>query len=472
MRPLLVGWEAPAVAMLLSGEMLGYMEPCGCSLTQSGGLERRGHLQRMLTEKGWNLAAFDAGHLLKRTRQQDRIKFEAIMSGLKELGYSAVAAGESELRLPPDFLLAQFSEGAGIPFGGLLTACNVVLFETPELGVPKPWLITTAGGVKIAVVAVVGKSVAQDVAPPGQQHQLRVDPAVEALKAVLPKIEAEQPAFTLLISHGSLDEAKELAKEFPQFPAILAAGGPEDPGDQPAKVGETLILQTGHKGKYVGILGFYPDATPQLKWELVNLDNTRFHDDDRMHNVMRRYQQQLESLQIAELPELVVRHPSGNTFVGAEKCGECHKQAYKKWSGTKHAHAFESLERGRKGQEQGWISRVYDPECLACHVTGWDPQNILRYDSGYLNAAASAHLKGQQCENCHGPGSQHTDLEWAFRKDLKSVDRDQLFAARAAVKRNYKTAEQDVCAKCHDHENSPDFKFEKYWEEVRHPWKD
>src|SRR5690606_26253189 len=49
-RPLLEGWEPPKVALMLSGEMLGYLEPCGCSLTQSGGLERRGDLQRKIVE--------------------------------------------------------------------------------------------------------------------------------------------------------------------------------------------------------------------------------------------------------------------------------------------------------------------------------------------------------------------------------------------------------------------------------------
>lgn len=471
-KPLLAGWEPPAVALMLSGETLGYMEPCGCSLTQSGGLERRGHLQRQLAEKDWNVVAFDAGGLLKRTRQQDRIKFETILTGLKKLGYAAIAAGDSELRLPPDLLLSLFSEGEGIPLGGMLTARNVVFFDSPELGVPKPWQIVNANGVKIAMIAAVGKSVADNVAPPELQHQIRVDSAVESITAALSEIEAEQPDLMLLVSHGSTAEAKALAEKFPQFPAVLATGGPEDPADQPTKVGDTLILQTGHKGKYVGILGFYPNATPRLKWELVNLDNQRFHGDDRMRELMRLYQRQLEDLRLAESDDLVIAHPSGDVYVGAEKCGECHKKAYKKWSGTKHAHAFETLERGRKGEEANWISRIHDPECLACHVTGWDPQNVLRYDSGYLNAVSSPHLKGQQCENCHGPGGQHTELEWQFRKDLKSVDRETLNAARAAIKRNYKTAEQQVCAKCHDHENSPQFNFEKFWKEVHHPWKD
>lgn len=469
--PLLKDWQPPAVALVLSGELHGYLEPCGCSLTQSGGLERRGDLFRQLSEKGWNVLPVDAGGLLKRARRQDKLKFEAILGGLKQLGYQAVAAGDSELRLPADYLVSQFS-GEDIPFAGLLTSANVMLFDAPDLGVPVAWRVTNAGNVKVGVIAVLGNSVAQDVAPAGIENYITVTPAIETLRATLPKVEAESPDLLLVISHGSLEEAEALAGEFPELPLILTAGGPEDPSDQPKLVGKTLILQTGHKGKYVGMLGYYPGDAEPYRWELVNLDNRRFHGDERMHQVMQSYQQQLQELELAKSDELVVSHPSGTTFVGAKDCGECHTKAYSKWKGTKHAAAFESLARGRKGQEANWVSRIFDPECLCCHVTGWDPREVRRYESGYLDQATTAHLAGQQCENCHGPGQKHSDLEWKYRKDLKSVSQETLIAARAELKLNYKEAELKVCSKCHDDENSPSFKFDKYWDEVKHPWKD
>ncbi|HUQ68757.1 MAG TPA: multiheme c-type cytochrome, partial [Planctomycetaceae bacterium] len=137
-----------------------------------------------------------------------------------------------------------------------------------------------------------------------------------------------------------------------------------------------------------------------------------------------------------------------------------------------HAKAYHSLEKGRKGQEANWISRVHDPECLSCHVTGWDPQEVLRYDSGFLDAVTSKHLSAQQCENCHGPGTVHTDLEWQYQKDRQNVSLDDVNAARAAVKLNSATAEKQVCHKCHDAENSPSFNFAKYWDKVKHTGKD
>lgn len=471
-RPYLEGWDRPAAALMLSGEQYGYLEPCGCSLTQSGGLARRARLEALLREKGWALAGLDLGSTLKRARRQDQVKFEAILSGLKEIGYKAVGAGTAELHLPPDYLLSQFAEGEGISLGGMLISANVTLFDTPDLGVPQRFKVFELGGKKMGVTAVLGKKGAEEVAPAGVQTNIAVQDPIAAIEAVLPALTAEQPDLLVLLAHGSTDEAKAWAEEFPQFQVVLTAGGPEDPGDKPIQIGKTWVIEAGHKGKHVGILGYYPDATPPLKWELIQLDNVRFENDPRMDLLMKNYQQQLQDLDLARSDELLVPHPSGDKFVGAKVCGECHKKAFAKWEKSKHAHAFDSLSKGRKGQEATWISRVYDPDCLACHVTGWDPQNVLRFDSGYLDQASTAHLIGQQCENCHGPGAKHTDLERAFQKDLKSVDKDTLMAARAATKLNSATAEKQVCHKCHDYENSPKFEFKKYWEEIRHPWKD
>src|SRR5688500_4971709 len=50
-QPLLDGWTKPAAAIVFSGEQAGFLEPCGCTELQSGGLGRRHALMKLLDEK-------------------------------------------------------------------------------------------------------------------------------------------------------------------------------------------------------------------------------------------------------------------------------------------------------------------------------------------------------------------------------------------------------------------------------------
>src|SRR5262249_51644785 len=153
---------------------------------------------------------------------------------------------------------------------------------------------------------------------------------------------------------------------------------------------------------------------------------------------------------------LLNRHPTGETYVGAEKCGVCHTKAYEHWKGTGHALAFTTLKEGpwhenRADEKIGWIPRQFDPECLSCHVTGWNPQEMLRYGTGYVKEQESPHLLGQQCENCHGPGSLHA------KREEVGASADELAEGRKMVRRTLAEAKKSMCVECHDPDNSPKF---------------
>src|SRR5262249_22512161 len=48
-------------------------------------------------------------------------------------------------------------------------------------------------------------------------------------------------------------------------------------------------------------------------------------------------------------------------YVGVDRCTECHDDARKVWDGTRHSHAYRTLEDGFK---------EYNLDCVSCHVTG------------------------------------------------------------------------------------------------------
>jgi hypothetical protein len=82
-----------------------------------------------------------------------------------------------------------------------------------------------------------------------------------------------------------------------------------------------------------------------------------------------------------------------------------------------------------------------------------------------LEQSKLLHTNG--CENCHGPGSAHVAAE---NGDVDVSD-EELEKLQLEMRLTLKQAE-DKCFECHDIDNSPDFEFESYWEEVKHYGKD
>ena len=62
---------------MFSGEMDGYLEPCGCAglENQLGGLKRRHTLIKQLEARGWPVAALDMGGLVRRLGPQAEVKY-------------------------------------------------------------------------------------------------------------------------------------------------------------------------------------------------------------------------------------------------------------------------------------------------------------------------------------------------------------------------------------------------------------
>ena len=473
-KTLFDGWGTPPAALLLSGEQQGRLEPCGCSEKQLGGLSRRMDLGLQLKQRGWSVAGVDLGgslHTKRPTRRQSKMKFEVALTALKDMNYRVLALGREELLQGLDLLTYHQPEQLAF------VSANARMFPS-DLGIPTPMSVFELNGVKIGVTAALGESQRREVVPavpkPEDQKtggEIDVIPAEQALAEVLPKLKAEQPQILILISQGTVEEGRALAQKFPEFDLVVSTGGPEDPDPRPELIGKTMFFTVGLKGKHTGVAGLYPSepAGQRIKYELVDLDKDRYPGAARMTELMKLYQEQLASLDLA-VNEPAISHPTGATFTGAEACGKCHTKALAKWKTTKHAHAFESLATGRKGEEATWISRTKDPECLACHVVGWEPQDILRFEGGFRDETSTPHLKGQQCENCHGPGSVHAQEEETWVKTNQITP--ALIAARKAMHLDQKTAEEKVCHQCHDLDNSPKFQFTKYWQDVAHPGRD
>jgi hypothetical protein len=402
------------------------------------------------------VAAVDVGGMVGRFGRQAEIKFAISAEALKKMGYAAAAFGPQDLRLSATEIVAAIA-GAE-PQDTIFVSANVNLFDlTPKTR------IVEAGGMKLGITSVLGSEYQEQI----NNAEVTIEPAAEALEKVLPELAGCDAR--VLLAHATVDETKELARKFPQFDVVVTSDGRDIPPLEPEAIGGTKarLIEIAPKAMYVIVAGFYDDPQQPVRYQRVALDS-RYTDSPEMKKLMTAYQDQLRELGWKDLGLSSATHPKareGNElagkFAGAASCKECHPTAYGIWSKSPHAHATETLTKLDP-------PRQFDAECVSCHATGWNPQEYYPYLSGFESLEATPHLAGNQCENCHGPGAAHVAAE----NGRNRIRRDE---EREALKLTAAFALENVCIKCHDHDNSPEFNeksFEThYWPKVEHKGK-
>lgn len=175
----------------------------------------------------------------------------------------------------------------------------------------------------------------------------------------------------------------------------------------------------------------------------------------------------------------------GATYVGINACSACHSGGLADpkvpaWQKTAHATIFTS---NMNGGDNG----SYSVSCLGCHTVGYDATAGVK-DGGFYQVAqqlnwqfpttfapgtyntvpaALQNLANIQCENCHGPGSQHViDGGSTLEISTSSTNTGTCSQCHAAATHHIKSAEwnnsmhavttrdptgtgRDACVGCH-----------------------
>jgi hypothetical protein len=122
-------------------------------------------------------------------------------------------------------------------------------------------------------------------------------------------------------------------------------------------------------------------------------------------------------------------------YVGVAACEDCHEDEVAFWNQTRHAGAWETLEK---------VSKQFDYDCTSCHATGWDKP-------GGSNMAFNEDLRDVQCETCHGPGSLHVEAE-------NEAEAKKLIT---------RAPPPELCAtQCHTSDHSDTFDYEPYLRDI------
>lgn len=440
---------APDLVLVLSGQTYGYLQPCGCSRPQQGGLERRYNFIQQLKAKGWHVVALDVGDVLPKPAEVGQVpvppaqtykKYEYAMKAYMEMGYAAVGLGEYDFKMDPFQLLPRYAlnHPDKPPF---LLAGNVMGAERDGAGkvtkatrredffgtvTGKPDGRDAVGvGVVVAekdklpfgVIGLTAPSVANAITKDGKEGPYHFEEYGKHLKSALEAFgkHPAKPELNVLLLQGTSTEAQQAAMDFPQVQIVACLSDSSEPPGVPLENETTkqLVVQTGWKGRYVGVVGVF--KTPKgfdFKYQLVPLgeeyQTPANPDAEKANKALRLLEEYAKDVKDGDLlksfTEKRQEHPvqlkfpkADLKYIGSAACAKCHANEFKVWSEHKHSHAYEALEKlaKRPGLQH------FNGECLVCHTTGF------RYQTGFEGKEKTPLLLNNGCENCHGPGSAH-----------------------------------------------------------------
>jgi hypothetical protein len=512
------GEGKPDLAIVLSGQTFGYLQPCGCSQPQYGGLTRRYNLVQLLRKKGWNVTAVDLGDLYPHKKEsihlidaQAKEKYKTVLKAMNVMQYEVYGIGALELKMP---LLMGLADAMNL---GLAKPKPMVLnLQDPnkvfkQLGVQQYAIIDQ--GVKVGVTSMVGASL---------EAKLQGDPNLaffrndKMLPLALKEFAKANVDVTIAFLHPDYEQsnpnqpppnatidAEKCAKfcddhrqknpNDATVDLIAYASAIDVAPEQPEKAnvnGKFLnsprLLPTGHKGKDVGVIGLFKQANGkyEIKYQRIPLgpefDTPKAAEP--AHPVMKLMEEYAATVKaqdfLGQAGKFRIMHDTQKIlpqvdpkvdarYVGSAECSRCHAKEYAVWQNSPHAKAFQDLVNAKNPG-----LRQFDPECITCHVTGF------RYQTGYLDPPPGANankiqklekeLRNVGCESCHGPASMHANApnNKAFYPIINPP------WMRVVNGKNLKL--EFFCMQCHDIENdvhwgNPGRTFEDNWKRIVHP---
>lgn len=529
--PLFATWPqgvAPEVAIVVTGQTYGYLSPCGCSWPQKGGLERRANLFKELRAKGWPVVGVDLGDIApykaepgayRKVKEQDLLKYTTAMTALGDMGYAAVGLGPHDFEQQLFELLARYTvqKADKPPF---VLAANLGGKDETGKFIPRDKMFAGAGQrpmveatevatedrfapgkplrhLAVGVAGVLGPAVAEKLAKADPSLAVaKVDDTLPGVVAAL-KEDPRKPAVNVLLYAGSKDDTPELAKKYPQFNVILCQSEESEPPQFPTLEGNTFVIQIGHKGQNVGVIGVFKKGDGyELKYQLIPVgvefitpEGEAAAKANTALQLMEQYTAQVKKdnllAKFTEKPlphEAQIANPNAKlAFVGSDKCKACHTNEYKIWELSHHSHAMEALEKKATRPSL----RQFDGDCVQCHTIGFG------FQTGYTNEKDTPNLKNVGCESCHGPGSGHVaqpnNKDFLASMSKWKVNPGDHLPPKATLEKlaeakpgenvgvqlqpgeqRLMTAVAARCNRCHDQENDPKFDLNKYMPKVWH----
>lgn len=382
----------------------GYLETCGCSTRQLGGIARRaGQIERLRAKQP--LLAIEGAHFIADAGEFQLYKGEAFAALLSIIGYDALQLGVREAQHGPAGI-DRLRRAAQLPcFSANLDVAADGFEPLP------PSIVVEIAGTRVGITGVSDPAIISFGLP---EHVSFSDP-VAALDEVLPDLRADCD-LVILCLEGGRTWIRGIARRYAEDVDLILAGNRSKTTADWDFNPEPPSLNNWDMGRYLGVISVDPLPEGfQLSGMSLPLRDELPESAAVLEYLRDKYHPQLKERFFGKMKTNLEQ-----LYLPPDACEPCHAEAYESYTSSAHSRALQTLYDKHQ---------LYNPDCMPCHVV-YDP-NLDE-------------LQPINCVVCHSNiGEQHL---WDAMKGEVTAPAEPV--ARYA---------HDWCAQCHDDINSPPF---------------
>ena len=406
------------ITLLHTNNSNGTLENCLCADHPLGSIEKIKPIVDSIRSQNGNVLFIDTGDFFSAFGDQNKDKFA--LEALKLMDYNLLVPGDQEFSSGIDFFRQNIFKqslpyiSANVRIAGLsnLTGYKVLEFD----------------GIRILFISITHPDVFKFYDQSIIKDVQVSDPAIR-IKEILNKTETD---YVTLLSHSGLKQDILFAENFPEI-GLIIGGHSQDVLKEAHNVNQTHIIQAGSDGYYLGKSELQFGKNKKLESfssQLIPL-SLDLPNDPQITRLAKKWDFQFISNYFKKETQWF---PLDKKYLvtDANTCAECHPKQFKSWKNGPHANSWQSIVQKKK---------IKSLKCISCHVSGFG-----RID-GFINENLTPEYKLVNCTDCHLTNLRHL-------KDESSASVQKVDA--------------DVCKRCHDEQNDPNFNIEMYKGRVVH----
>lgn len=197
------------------------------------------------TRESYNgiVLVLDSGNSLMGTQMSIEANGEPMLEAMNAMAYDAMGIGAYELLQGVDVLNARRAE-ASFPF----ISANLVMSDGTLLA--EPYTIVERGGLRVGVIGITEPDGEIFMRTSGLTGIIKTRDAADVLAKYMPELHSKAD-LVIVLSRLGLDRDKVIASEVPGIDIIIGSGS-RTIMEEPARVGDTLIVQQGYQGEWIG----------------------------------------------------------------------------------------------------------------------------------------------------------------------------------------------------------------------------